>query len=148
MNTITIAISDERLVKLQKVAADLNVSIEELLLISLENLLAQRETSTPHTTKNAELDLEIVDKFYALAKQWENEVAGISSTAQMSQNPRAVIISFCRMNCQSRASKSCLLIAINSVNPVSSIASTVRFKPSAAIKSISKNSSPLLPKVP
>lgn len=87
MNTITIAISDERLVKLQKVAADLNISIEELLLISLENLLAQREASTPNTTKNAELDLEIVDKFYALAKQWENEVAGMSSTAQMSQHP-------------------------------------------------------------
>lgn len=87
MNTITIAISDERLHKLQKVAADLNVSIEDLLLISLDNLLAQREASTPNTTKNAELDPEIVDKFYTLAKQWENEVAGMYSTTQMSQHP-------------------------------------------------------------
>ncbi|MFB2918806.1 MULTISPECIES: hypothetical protein [Aerosakkonema] len=87
MNTITIAISDERLHKLQQVAADLNVSIEELLLISLDNLVAQREASIPNTTKNAELDPEIVDKFYTLAKQWENEVAGMSSTAQMSQHP-------------------------------------------------------------
>ena len=87
MNTITIAISNERLHKLQQASADLNLSIEELLLISLDNLLAQREASTPITRKNAELDPEIVDKFYTLAKQWENEVAGMSSIAQMSLHP-------------------------------------------------------------
>ena len=44
MNTIAIALSDERLLKLQKLANDLNVSIEELVLIGLENLLAQPES--------------------------------------------------------------------------------------------------------
>ena len=87
MNTITIAISDERLLKLQKAATELNVSIEDLLLMSMENLLAQRENSTPNTIKNTEIDPEIVNKFYSLAKQWEKEVAGMSSTAQMSQHP-------------------------------------------------------------
>jgi hypothetical protein len=41
MNRIAIALSDERLLKLQQVANDLNVSIEELVLIGIENLLAQ-----------------------------------------------------------------------------------------------------------
>ncbi len=44
MNTIAIALSDERLLKLQKLANDLNVSIEELVLIGIENLLAQPES--------------------------------------------------------------------------------------------------------
>jgi hypothetical protein len=92
MNTITIAISDERLLKLQKVAADLNVSIEELVLMGLKNLLAEREFSSPHTAtdilnKNAELDSVVVDKFYHLAEQWQREVAGMSSTNRMSQHP-------------------------------------------------------------
>ena len=92
MNTITIAISDERLLKLQKVAADLNLSIEELLLMGLENLLAEREVSSPHTAtdilnKNAELDSVVFDKFYHLAEQWQSEVAGMSSTNRMSQHP-------------------------------------------------------------
>ncbi|HEY9851580.1 MAG TPA: hypothetical protein V6D28_19070 [Leptolyngbyaceae cyanobacterium] len=87
MNTITIAISDERLVKLQKAAVELNLSIEYLLLMSLENLLTQRENHTTNPIKNTEIDPEIVNKFYALAQQWENEVAGMSSTAQMSQHP-------------------------------------------------------------
>jgi hypothetical protein len=43
MNTLAIALSDERLLKLQKLANDLNVSIEELVLIGIENLLAQPE---------------------------------------------------------------------------------------------------------
>jgi len=92
MNTITIAISDERLLKLQKVAADLNVSIEELVLMGLENLLAERKVSSPHTAtdilnKNAELDSVVVEKFYTLAEQWQSEVAGMSSTNRMSQHP-------------------------------------------------------------
>jgi hypothetical protein len=41
MNTIAIALSDERLLKLQKLANGLNVSIEELVLIGIENLLAR-----------------------------------------------------------------------------------------------------------
>ncbi|MEG3843559.1 hypothetical protein [Microcoleus sp. herbarium14] len=92
MNTIAIALSDERLLKLQKLANDLNVSIEELVLIGIENLLAQSAVYSPNTTenilnKNAEISPEIVDKFYALASDWEKEVAGLSSTAQMSQHP-------------------------------------------------------------
>ena len=92
MNTIAIALSDERLLKLQKVAKDLNVSIEELVLIGIENLLAQPETLSRNTAqnilnKNAKISPEIVDKFYALASDWEQDVAGLSSTAQMSQHP-------------------------------------------------------------
>ena len=92
MNTIAIALSDERLLKLQKLANDLNVSIEELVLIGIENLLAQPETLSPYTAqdilnKNAKIPPEIVDKFYALASDWEKDVAGLSSTAQMSQHP-------------------------------------------------------------
>ncbi|MEG4342744.1 hypothetical protein QUB70_05545 [Microcoleus sp. A003_D6] len=48
MNTIAIALSDERLLKLQKLANDLNVSIEELVLIGIENLLAQPESLSPY----------------------------------------------------------------------------------------------------
>lgn len=87
MNTITIAISDERLRLLQKVAYSLNVSIEDLLLMSLEKLLAQSECSQPDIRKISELEPEVVNKFYTLAKQWENEVAGMSSTSKMSQHP-------------------------------------------------------------
>ena len=92
MNTIAIALSDERLLKLQKLANDLNVSIEELVLRGIENLLAQSAVYSPNTTenilnKNAEISPEIIDKFYALASDWEKEVAGLSSTAQMSQHP-------------------------------------------------------------
>ncbi len=49
MNTIAIALSDERLLKLQKVANNLNVSIEELVLICIENLLTQEEVSSQNT---------------------------------------------------------------------------------------------------
>jgi hypothetical protein len=91
MNTIAIALSDERLLKLQKLANDLNVSIEELVLIGIENLLAQPESLSPHTAqnilnKNAKITPDIVDKFSALASDWEKDVAGLSSTAQMSQH--------------------------------------------------------------
>ena len=92
MNTIAIAISDERLLKLQQIAAELNVSIEELVLMSIESSIAQREVSSLNTApdilkKNAEISTEVVDKFYALATEWQSEVAGISSTAQMSLHP-------------------------------------------------------------
>jgi hypothetical protein len=92
MNTIAIAISDERLLKLQQIANNLNVSIEELVLIGIENLLAQPENlsiNNPQNilNKNAEISTEIIDKFYALASDWEQEVAGLSSTAQMSEYP-------------------------------------------------------------
>ncbi|HSF76466.1 MAG TPA: hypothetical protein VLA84_21905 [Microcoleus sp.] len=92
MNTIAIALSDERLLKLQKLANDLNVSIEELVLIGIENLLAQPESLSPNTAqnilnKNAKIPPDIVDKFYAVASDWEKDVAGLSSTAQMSQHP-------------------------------------------------------------
>ncbi len=52
MNTIAIALSDERLLKLQKLANDLNVSIEELVLIGIENLLAQPESLSANTAQN------------------------------------------------------------------------------------------------
>ncbi|MEG3954389.1 hypothetical protein QT982_02570 [Microcoleus sp. herbarium2] len=92
MNTIAIALSDERLLKLKKLANDLNVSIEELVLIGIQNLLAQPESLSPNTAqnilnKNAKIPPDIVDKFYALASDWEKDVAGLSSTAQMSQHP-------------------------------------------------------------
>ena len=92
MNTITIAISDERLLKLQQVAAQMNVSIEELVLMSIESSIAQPEVSSPNTDqnilkKNAEISTEVVDKFYALATEWQSEVASRSSTAQMSLHP-------------------------------------------------------------
>ena len=90
MNTIAIALSDERLLKLQKLANDLNVSIEELVLIGIENLLAQPESISPYTAQNilnktAKIPPDIVDNFYALASDGEKDVAGLSSTAQMSQ---------------------------------------------------------------
>ncbi|NJM59876.1 MAG: hypothetical protein HC849_06245 [Oscillatoriales cyanobacterium RU_3_3] len=92
MNTIAIALSDERLLKLQKLAGELNLSIEELVLIGIENLLAKPESlslNNPQNllNKNAEISPEIVDKFHALASDWEQDVAGLSSTAQMSQHP-------------------------------------------------------------
>ena len=92
MNTIAIALSDERLLKLQKLAGELNLSIEELVLIGIENLLAKPESLSLNNPQNilnksAEFSPEVVDRFYALASDWEKEVAGLSSTAQMSQHP-------------------------------------------------------------
>jgi len=70
----------------------LNVSIEELVLIGIENLLAQPESLSPNTAQNilnkkAKIPPDLVDKFYALASDSEKDVAGLSSTAQMSQHP-------------------------------------------------------------
>lgn len=48
---------------------------------------AQSEYSQSDIRKISELDPEVVNKFYTLAKQWENEVAGMSSTSKMSQHP-------------------------------------------------------------
>jgi hypothetical protein len=92
MNTITLTISDERLLKLQEIANQLNLSIEELFVIGIENLLAQPQASWQNSTQyilnqNSEIDSEITNKFYKLASQWQSEVEGISSTAQMSQHP-------------------------------------------------------------
>jgi hypothetical protein len=43
MTTITIALSDERLAKLQEMANELGVTPEELVLVSLEELLSRPE---------------------------------------------------------------------------------------------------------
>ncbi|MBD2356930.1 DNA-binding protein [Tolypothrix sp. FACHB-123] len=45
MNTITINIPDEHLLKLQQKATRLGISVEELVLMSVEELLNQPETS-------------------------------------------------------------------------------------------------------
>ncbi|WP_414586205.1 DNA-binding protein [Scytonema sp. PCC 10023] len=60
MNTITIHIPDDRLVKLQETASRLGVSIEELVLMGVEQLLKQPEASFQNAMgyvlkKNAEL---------------------------------------------------------------------------------------------
>ncbi|BAY27302.1 hypothetical protein NIES2100_71250 [Calothrix sp. NIES-2100] len=60
MNTITINITDEHLLKLQQKATRLSISIEELVLMSVEELLNQPETSFKDAmddvlNKNAEL---------------------------------------------------------------------------------------------
>lgn len=60
MNTITIQISNDRLVKLQETASRLGVSLEELVLMGVEQLLNQSEASFQDAMdyvlkKNAEL---------------------------------------------------------------------------------------------
>ncbi|MBR8838501.1 MAG: DNA-binding protein [Stigonema ocellatum SAG 48.90 = DSM 106950] len=60
MNTITIEISDERLLLLQKTATNLGVSIEQLLLLGVEELVNKQESSFKSAmnyvvNKNAEL---------------------------------------------------------------------------------------------
>ncbi|NEQ18785.1 MAG: DNA-binding protein [Microcoleus sp. SIO2G3] len=45
MNTITIHIPDDRLLKLQETASRLGVSIEELVLMGVEQLVKQPEAS-------------------------------------------------------------------------------------------------------
>lgn len=77
MNTITITVSEERLLKLQEVATRINVSLEELVLMGIDELI-QRQ--------NAAVESEIADKFYTLASQWESEVEGMSSSS-MFQHP-------------------------------------------------------------
>jgi hypothetical protein len=60
MNTIAIHIPDDRLVKLQATASRLGVSIEELVLMGIEQLVKQPEASFQDAMgyvlkKNAEL---------------------------------------------------------------------------------------------
>ncbi|BAZ01225.1 hypothetical protein NIES37_52240 [Tolypothrix tenuis PCC 7101] len=60
MNTITINIPDEYLLKLQQKATHLGISVEELVLMGVEELLNQPETSFQDAmnyvlNKNAEL---------------------------------------------------------------------------------------------
>ncbi len=60
MNTITIEISDERLLLLQKTATNLGVTIEELMLLGVEELVNKQESSFKSAmnyvlNKNAEL---------------------------------------------------------------------------------------------
>ncbi|EGJ33634.1 MULTISPECIES: hypothetical protein [Moorena] len=60
MSSIQITIPDERLQQLQDIAANLNVSIEELVLMSVEQYLTQSELSFHDATayvldKNSEL---------------------------------------------------------------------------------------------
>jgi hypothetical protein len=85
MNTITITISDEQLLKLQQLSISVNVSIEDLVSKGIENLVSQG-ISLPNSEKS-EVSLEILNKFYVLAKQWENEVEGYSLTTQTSNHP-------------------------------------------------------------
>ena len=37
--------------------------------------------------KDSAISTKVVDRFYALASAWEQEVAGLSSTTQMAQHP-------------------------------------------------------------
>lgn len=60
MNSITIKIPDEHLLKLQQKATSLGISIEELVIMSVEELLNQPEASFEGAmnyvlNKNAEL---------------------------------------------------------------------------------------------
>ncbi len=60
MNTLTITLSNERLSKLQEVAARLHISPEELARAGIENLLARPEETFQRAldhvlAKNAEL---------------------------------------------------------------------------------------------
>ncbi len=60
MNTVTIQVSDDRVVKLQETASHLGVSIEELVLMGIEQLVKQPEASFQDPIgyvlkKNAEL---------------------------------------------------------------------------------------------
>ncbi|MEB3281604.1 MAG: DNA-binding protein [Lyngbya sp.] len=60
MSTIKITIPDERLQHLEEVATNLNISLEELVLMSVEQFLSKSESSFNDATayvlqKNAEL---------------------------------------------------------------------------------------------
>ncbi len=60
MHTITITIPDDRLVKLQQTATRLGISMEELILMGVEEVLNQPEETFQGTVdyvlkKNAEL---------------------------------------------------------------------------------------------
>ncbi len=45
METITITVTNDRLIKLKQVAADFDVTLEELVCLSVENLLLQPEVA-------------------------------------------------------------------------------------------------------
>lgn len=60
MNTITITLSDDRLARLQEVAAHFKVSPEELVRVGIEELLSRPDDAFERTVtevlkKNAEL---------------------------------------------------------------------------------------------
>jgi len=60
MTTVTIALPDERVRQLEEIAARLNVSVEELVRVSVEELLARPEEEFRRAAdyvlcKNAEL---------------------------------------------------------------------------------------------
>lgn len=82
MNTITVTLPDELRQELHSLASRLNLSIEELVLMGIENLILQSSASSNNITKS-----EVSDKFNALAAQWQDEVEGLSSTTQMSRHP-------------------------------------------------------------
>ncbi|BDA71005.1 hypothetical protein CAL7716_051710 [Calothrix sp. PCC 7716] len=86
MNTIVIKIPNEQWLKLQQLANNCNVSVEELVSTSIESLLNQQEISLKADVES-EVPSEISNRFYILANQWEVEVEGISSTATMSEHP-------------------------------------------------------------
>lgn len=44
METITITVAEDRLLKLREMASEFNVTLEELVRLSIENLLLQPET--------------------------------------------------------------------------------------------------------
>ncbi len=60
MNTITLNINDERFQKLQATASRLGISVEELVLVGIDNLLTEKGESFQNAmeyvlNKNAEL---------------------------------------------------------------------------------------------
>jgi len=60
MSTITLAIPEDRMVKLRDIAARFNVTLEELVLVSIEELFIRPEDEFQRAvdyilTKNAEL---------------------------------------------------------------------------------------------
>jgi predicted solute-binding protein len=53
METITITVTNDRLTKLKEVAADFDVTLEELVRLSIENLLLQPEAAFQRAMKYA-----------------------------------------------------------------------------------------------
>jgi hypothetical protein len=84
MNNINIVIPDEDLQQLQQIATSRNISMEDLILLGIRDLL---NSSKYAQNQNVEDSSEVAKKFYTLASQWESEVEGISSTVKMSQHP-------------------------------------------------------------
>ncbi|BAZ13233.1 hypothetical protein NIES4071_50720 [Calothrix sp. NIES-4071] len=84
MSGINITIPDKDLQQLQEIAASRNMSMEDLILLGIRDLL---NSSKYALNQNVEDSSEVAKKFYTLASQWESEVEGMSSTTQMSQHP-------------------------------------------------------------